>query len=473
MSFLKKKENLILILLLLGAFFLRFNNLGYSNFFGDETKTFYLDKTVSATNFFLDQRKGPIQFLVVWLVEKAVGKYDPLFTRLPFALSGSLALIALYLFTKKLFDVKTALFTLALFAFNGFFVGFSRTVQYQSVMLFFGFSGLYLFLKYFDTKRAVFLLLSALSLSLAVLSHYDALILLIFVFGYSFKMRDIIKNDFIKYFILPLLILPSLFYLPYLLNGYFSTNTLNYLGRRVIGLEYAHNMSLYTFWVYNPSPAWLVLLIPLATFFYKNNDWKIKILIAWFFIPFILFEMVFSNPGTHIHNYLLPLFILIGFSLGKAKNKFIQNAYILAVFCTFITSLYVYIPGINKGYPWKDSHIFIRPISKINKEFHLFLYGFVYNRGWNQISDYIRERGGVREVYTNDNDTIAKYYLNGISYSPPGPNFIPQFYIDVMDNQEFVLKEEIFTKKQLEKYVPEKEFFVDGNLVAVLYRLEN
>jgi hypothetical protein len=96
----------------------------------------------------------------------------------------------------------------------------------------------------------------------------------------------------------------------------------------------------------------------------------------------------------------------------------------------------------------------------------LFLYGFPYNRAWDQVRDYLYAQEGVRNIYTNDNDTIAQYYLRKFDYTPPGANYFPQYYIDVANNQEFRTTDVLL----LENYVVEKEFFVDRTRSLVLYR---
>ena len=130
-----KKHTLILVFILVLSFLIRFVGVGYSNFYGDETKVFYLDKTIPAFEFFMDQRKGPMQFFVVWLVEKFSGVPDELYTRLPFAFAGFLSVVVFYLLSKKLFNDKVALLSTILFSFSGFNIAFSRTVQYQSFLI--------------------------------------------------------------------------------------------------------------------------------------------------------------------------------------------------------------------------------------------------------------------------------------------------------------------------------------------------
>ena len=225
-----KLEVLLLSLLLLVTVFLRFSGLGYSHFYGDETKTFYLDKTIPATKFFLDQRKGPIQFLVVWMTEKLIGGFDEFGTRLPFALAGTLSVFALYFLVRKLFGPKTAFIASTLFSINGFYVAFSRTVQYQSFLILFGLLSLVFLVSSFEETRLkkIFFLLSSIFLGLAFLCHYDALFFavpVLFILS-KFVVKSRFKEAFLLY-VLPFIVIVLPFYLPYVIGGYLTSNTVN------------------------------------------------------------------------------------------------------------------------------------------------------------------------------------------------------------------------------------------------------
>lgn len=484
----------ILFIVLILAFFLRFWGLGYSNFYGDETKTFYLDKTVPAAKFLLDQRKGPVQFVVVWTMEKLAGGYDTFLTRAPFALAGTLSVFVLFLVVQKIAGNKAALLATGLYAFNGFYIAFSRTIQYQSFMLLFGLLAIYFALLYQETEKASrkhYAALSAVFLALAYLSHYDSVffdvvIAFILIRKLLDHKRELIKivKELAIYYILPFVVMAGIFYVPYFIYGYYFSNTFNYVNRRLIGFEFGQNASWYTFWVYNPHIIWAFSAVFIVPYLLKRSDWRRNLLLFWFLVPFTTFEFIFSNPGTHVHNYFLPLLVIMSVGMVDLISIFDKSAYKKAVYALLLyvfgvlllVDLFVFIPGINNGYPWKDSHIAFSRVSKINKDFHLFLYGFPYDRGWDQIAEYITKRGGVRRVFTNDNDTIAKYYLKGISYTKPGVNYLPDYFVYVFDNQELVdlpadMLLELDDRALEDVYEVEKEFYVNGGKTAILYRL--
>src|SRR3972149_1166207 len=166
---LSKTEFISLILLLSVTVILRFPQLGYSHFYGDETKAIFYNKSISITDFLLDQRKGPIQFVVTWVSENIVGGFNEMYIRFPFALAGSFSVLVFYLLVKNLFGWREAVFASFLFTLSGFNIAFSRTAQYQSVLIMFCLIALFLCLLYSKNKNLLLLFFSSLFLALGIL----------------------------------------------------------------------------------------------------------------------------------------------------------------------------------------------------------------------------------------------------------------------------------------------------------------
>ncbi len=478
--------DLILIcILFLISFIPRFVQLGYSEFYGDETKTFYLDKTIPAQQFFLDQRKGPMQFLVVWFTEKLIGGHDQFYTRLPFAIAGLLSVFGVYFFIKlasEYFNSKsptlTAFMCALLFSINGFFIAFSRTIQYQSFLLLFGTTSLCFVVYFLKTNKLVWLSLSAVLLSLAFLTHYDAASFFIVAAYLLITHKSIVIKPVksLTIYILIFLMCISIFYIPYLTSGYFTSNTSNYLLKRVSGDGYLPNSSLYTMWIYNPSVFWVPIVVSVLFILWQILKKPLfsafspleKALCIWLAFSFVLYGFVFSNPGTHILMYVMPVLLLSGIAISHlhTRTKFVSS-YIcsICVFLIFATNLVVYIPAFNTNYPWQDSIV----SKQVDKNFNLFLYGFPYKRGWSDISAYFKSTQGVRGFYTNDNVTMAQYYLHGIPLTPPGSNFLPQYYIDVFNNQETAVSD---VQILSQNYTNVKDIYVDTGLTAKIYKLK-
>ena len=87
---------------------LRFVNLGYSNFQGDEISAIchpsHFDTWIKFLGYLLGQQKGPVQYVI----SCAYGLFDPAFSsefglRLPYALASTLALVCFTVVAWSLF----------------------------------------------------------------------------------------------------------------------------------------------------------------------------------------------------------------------------------------------------------------------------------------------------------------------------------------------------------------------------------
>jgi hypothetical protein len=479
-----KKEIIFLVILVLSASFLRFTQLGYSHFYGDETKALYLNKSIPAADYFFEQRKGPMQFVITWVVEKAIGGYSELWMRLPFAIAGLLSVGIFYLLVRRIFNWQIVALSSFLFAFGGFNIAFSRTVQYQAFLVLFGLIAVWLFWEGLECKkenlRKGLFIASALALTGSFYSHYDAIFFLVpIAYLLVEKIRESssqLKPLFI-YFVIPFIASLGVFYLPYILSDYFSNNTVEYITRRFTGASFIQNNSFYTFRVYNPTLLFTLVLLPSLMVFFETWSVKVKALFLWFFVPFVSFQFVISNPGTHIHNYFIPIYILSGFGLWSVYEKFnpiIKKLYIGVVsfvfLLLFIVASLVYIPFLNQGYPWTDSEHRLIKLQQADKSYHLYLYGFPYYRGWDDVTRYFNLKSEITSVYTNDNDTIAHYYLKGIPYIRPNSKNLPTYFIDIRNNQEILTAEETFFGEYGARYAEERIFYDNDGIMAVIYR---
>jgi 4-amino-4-deoxy-L-arabinose transferase-like glycosyltransferase len=483
----KRKFELVLVLItFLLAGFLRLYRLGYSNFYGDETKTFYLRKDVAAKDFLLNQRKGPVQFLVVWATEKLFGFHE-FWTRLPFALAGGFSLVVFYFLVRKLFGSSVALLSTLFMSLNGFFIAFSRTAQYQSFLMLFGLLSIVSVVYYYENLKKCCLLFSSLFLALAFLTHYDAVFFAIPVAVFLVKLileKKLTFPNTLLFFLVPFCVVIGFFYVPYITSGKFFEHTFNYITRRVSGKEYQLNKTLYTFRVYNPYDFFVPFVFVIFSFF-GEYKWQKSAVVLWFFITYFVFETVFLNPGTHIMNFLIPLFVLASLGINEfmvsldsffGRRKFLvvqfllQIALSVALFYSAFFNASVFTPKYGISYPWADTEVAGVTLPAANKDYHLYLYGFPYNVGWDQIRDHFKEKGSMpHSFYTNDNVTIGEYYLLGVPAHKPHTAQMPEYYIDVVHGQEFTPAElQIY-----EKYTIEKDFYVEGRKTATLYKIKS
>ena len=469
----QKKFQIVLLLvvfLLALTSSLRFPQLGYSHFYGDEIKTLYLRKDVSAKEFLLNQRKGPVQFLAVWGVEKVFGEFTPNLVRLPFAVAGVLSVVVLFFFVVAYFgDIGLALLSALFYALSGIYIAFSRTAQYQSFMLLFGLLSLLMLALIKEKARSkTYLLMAGVFAGLSLLSHYDAIFFIvptIYMLAQSLKQSQFGSKELAIYYFLPLALLTSAFYLPYLAGGFMQTNTIGYISKRVLGIRYAPSYSVYTQSLYNPLNMWLFPFIAALVGFIYSQDVR-RMLVIWFLVPFVFFEFFVANPGTHIHNYFVPMFVLAAFVLldvyKRVSRPSFKTVYALILGCFFgvyyATQLYVFTPSFNSGYPWKS----------LTRNYQVFVYGYPYNRGWDQIQAYFEHKGWPRSFYTNDNTVVGSYYLNNAAIHLMNTQKLPEYYINVLNNQELKPLDNMV----MDYYVLEKLFFVEGKLTAEVYKYD-
>lgn len=457
-----KIETIVILFLLVTSTFLRFHQLGYSSFYGDETKALYWNKGIPASKFFLEQRKGPVQFLVAWFTEKASGGFEEGTLRLPFAFASLLSVFVMYIFLRRRYGYEAAFLGSFTFSLLGFYIAFGRTVQYQSFLVLFGLLSILFVDIGIEKKRSLWLILAGVFLGLSFLSHYDAVF---FAVPTAFLLIGNFKDNFKKLvpFLVPFLILVSAFYLPYIIGGYMKEEVGGYLYRRFTGFGLSEYSSLYTFVTYNPSAIWAIVFLFSFYGFIKASREDKKLYLIWFLIPFVLFEFAFSRPGTHIHNYIIPLIIL--FSISVSSHKLLKYLFGIVLVVLLVVNIKIFIPRYSTGYPWGESS---------RDEYQLFIYGFPYNRGWDQIAEYLIGQG-VRTFYTNDNITIGEWYLLGVPADPSSPHY----FISVENNQEFKDSYSGDTIDYVEisgmseahrEYQLVKQIFVEGKRTANIYK---
>lgn len=445
-------KNVALIAVLLAAGILRFLFLGYSDYQGDETKALYNPKEDKSLQFFLEQRKGPAQFIVTAALKPLTQEYRNRFLlRLPFALAGFGSALVFYLVVKQLINTSVALYSTVFFATNGFLVAFSRIVQYQSLVIFFGLLSIYLVLRYRSKNSLGYLLGAGISLALSILSHYDGVFFIPVIAGILLekilrteKTLRIVLFKHLSLSVLLFLLFTCSFYVPFVLN--IAKSTTNYWAGRISGeVSGKISSSVYLFKVYQPIYAFYIYAI-LAGFgllfafsLAGQKIFKLDIhhigtahrgyslvsilsLLTWFLLPFVLMEVVISIPGTHIYSYLIPLFVFMGigaFHFERSVAKINQlSFYVFRVFFAvmsvflFVQSFMVFVDHTSAEYPWQNKQFFAWTFSKPSATYHLSLFGFPYYRHWQDVADLLNADNRSEFYSTNERDTISEYYLD-------------------------------------------------------------
>ncbi len=485
-SFIKKNINIIIVATI--SFGLRFINLGYSDYQGDEIKALYLPEAgQKLSDFLVSQKKGPVQFLITYLIKFIDNDYSNQFlVRLPFALAGVLAVIFFYKFVKLHFGERVAFYSSLFFSTSGLFIAFSRIVQYQSFVILFAVLGLY-FLSLAglsDKYKIKGIFLGLIFWALSILSHYDGVFIAPFAFYLLFawfKNSDLTIRQKISTFLIAGVLslgLLLIFYLPFM--GSFSESTADYWESRITGSSSGKiSSSKYTFSIYQPLFSlglYFVLsffgsvLIALGfmsrtilslkklpnivrNFFDYTTDVMVSVqkgrvriiaVILWVATAVGFFEGYVYIPGTHIYNYLLPAFILMGFGVVFIESAIfkvfefplVRLFNFLGIFLTvlFLTAQsYAVFVDHEREYPWENEKFLIWTFRKPDENFHLSLFGFPYYRNWDGIRNFVKSKPEIVAYYSNERKQIASFYLDySRDHDKAGA------YVHIMNPQSFI-----------------------------------
>lgn len=166
----------LLTLALVGGL-MRLPNLGYSEFQGDEATA--LLHTVEAIqgldDALLDHLKGPGEVLLPASTYALLGRIDEATARLPFALIGLTGLFAIFLLGLRLFGPVAGWTAAMILALDGYFIGFARIVQYQSVVFCMDVLAVLVVYRLVRAPRLLpnYLMLAAIFLVTGLLAHYE------------------------------------------------------------------------------------------------------------------------------------------------------------------------------------------------------------------------------------------------------------------------------------------------------------
>jgi len=376
--------------------FLRFQNLGYSTYQGDEINAIRFLKTYDGTppsisefpSFLLQQKRGAMQYVINFISISVFGNHQEFGIRLPFFIFGSLALVTFYLLAKKVFNKKVALLTASLMSLNGLYIAFSRITQYQSFMYLTVPVAVLMFIVGIQKKSLKIGIIAGVILSIDMIGHYDTLSVLPFMIAsfFYFLFRKKIDKFLIKYFLIfkvSFLIPSLLFYVPFLTNQNFNSSTSGYLSSRLTGGESISFMprlpeSLKLITLYNTMQVYIIyfLLISVGLFtFYKtikvdnNKLFKINFLTNKILKSFYLLCLAVFMFGVFFSYYpikpRLSTLLVWSSSLGicallilYSKSKFHRISLVcwyLGAFCVYFyfirdprTHVYVtFIPGFS------------------------------------------------------------------------------------------------------------------------------
>lgn len=441
-----------MVSILLLAAFLRLYNLGYSDYQGDEIKALYLpDSGQNFFTFLMDQRKGPLQFAVTYLLKLVDPTYTNRFLmRLPFAIAGTLAVWAFYQLIKKLTNERVAFYASFFFATNGFLVAFSRIVQYQSFVILFMILALDMFVLAWKTERykIIGIYLGFVFWAISLLSHYDGVFIAPLAFYVLLKWFKAQRAQFksktlVKHLILALGLsggMLAAFYIPFVLT--LSQATKDYwLGRVTGDVSDKLSSSSYLFTVYQPIYVIHIYtaLTGLGIFYFVTQFIKhrwlevfkyssgfkntVLAIVGWFIVPAAFMELLVAIPGTHIYTYIIPLFVLMGLGIlfiektifGLMPVRYAYVLFMVGVFTVFMfvaAQSYAIYDDHTEEYPWTQEKFLIWTFPKPTPVFHLSLFGFPYYRNWDGVRDFVASHPEVTYYTTNERESITRYSIH-------------------------------------------------------------
>ncbi|HSX39086.1 MAG TPA: glycosyltransferase family 39 protein [Candidatus Saccharimonadales bacterium] len=491
-----KLKYIPIVLVALIAAVLRLVNLGYSDYQGDEIKAFLVpDPGQNVFTFLITQRKGPLQFFVTYFLKL----FDPNYThnffiRVPFAIAGVLAVFFFYKFVKIHFGEKVAFYASFFFATNGLFVGLTRIVQYQSLVLLFAVLTLYFLSKSVtDPKwKITGIYLGFISWALCILAHYDGVFIAPFAFYLLIKwfLQNRRDKTSIKHLIISLVVsglMLAAFYIPFVVA--ISKATLEYWNSRLGNYNGKITSSNYLFQIYNPIYA---LKIYIALFFigllnFRKRKFEYMALLLWVAFTILFFEGIVKVSGTHIFNYILPLTVVLGFGIVETENLLIfifsklklskkipQIILYLSVFVIFLfltAQTYWIFVDHSHEYPWEAKDFLIWNFNMPSTAFNLSLFGFPYYRNWEGIAAYMAKdnsHSGKKFYATNERDSITRFYLPyEKSENKAG------YFVNVDNPQSFTSRTKSDKGKYwMAKYPPVYIFSNNGNEQAKIYYME-
>ncbi|HLD51026.1 hypothetical protein A3K34_02165 [candidate division WWE3 bacterium RIFOXYC1_FULL_40_10] len=492
-------------ILLLSAI-LRFTYLGYSDYQGDEIKALYIpSEGQQFTDFLFAQRKGPVQFIITYLLHFVDADYSNRFLiRLPFALAGFFSVYIFYKLIKSRFGQKVAFYSSFFFSTLGFLIAFSRIVQYQSFTILFMLLTLYFFsLAGQNSKfKAKGIFLGGLAWALGLLSHYDAIFVLPFAVYLLVDWFKSYGEDSTKKKLLLLTVaglvsvsLVAVFYIPFFIAITDATKGY-WLGRISGNVSAKLSSSRYLFVVYQPIYTLHIytLLGILGGVFMlyrailnKKNVWIYLALLLWILLPLAFMEKLVYVPGTHIYVYLIPLLVVISYGilafeeiidftfarLGKVIILFRRIPRLLVelsisfVFLFVFAQAYAIYVDHYVEYPWTDEKFLLWIFPRPTPSYHLSMFGFPYNRNWDGIKAFVESFPQITAYSTNERSSITRYHIKLIKDAN-----LAGFYIYIREPQTFT--NTITSEKAnwwIQRHDPEYVFSRNGVDLANIYMM--
>jgi len=472
---LHSRWNAFALLILVLAALLRFTHLGYSDFQADEAGNCMYNSvqlvkgnhSVILRPVATSHRRPPVQILVPAVSYHLTRTFDEGVSRFPFALAGLATVWFIYVLGREIFKQPLAGCVAGfLAALNGYFLAYSRTVQYQSVVtLSMALCVLFLW-RFMKAENPLgmrkYLVLGMVFFAFTVLTHFEGFIffpVLLYALAYKhFRIRWVEYRKLLAGASLLFFGLMALYYGPFFLLETSTGSALaKHWGER-------HDASLHFHWdlffsaiPFYLSKIYLLALIALAplAIFGKNRD-ALGMIACWF-LPFFLYYVVLSSlPNTHVYTFFPALLLLAGRGFqnlfdGAARLPVNRAAfgrvivYALPVILVFIgvftgTHHYTLFINHNPEYAWSRQRSEL-PINGI--------YGFPYQRGWKTVGALFRNGELEGRYHSNEKRKITLFYLRQNSVKKPKAQFLLKTKDPQSWRKEYVIPQDYGLKARI------------------------
>lgn len=474
-----------LLVIVIIALLLRVPLLGYSEFQGDEALIMRRAAQVLAGDYeqlFLHQ-KGPVEILTPFSLWALTGTINESLARLPFTLSGLLAVAAVALLGTRWFDARSGTFAGLLLAACGLLVAFSRIVQYQNIVVALGALSLLALTRYKQEGLLRDLLLSAAFMAYGLLAHYDAVLIVpaaAWLLGWRFVNHRGLWRHELRNMVLAILVgalVLAVFYLPFVMHPNFS-RTLGYLlGARMGSGSLVYNntgrvwlMSTFYNSIYYVIGLVVLVLLALVKRFWHPAAW------LYFLVPLGFYLFLVFDPRTHIYTFYPGAAILAGHILSVVVERVKQLSpvvrYSLVSFGLAWYLLCVGYSGLvfinhNPEYKreWPDSRYALYPMT--SESLPLFgFFGFPYRTGWKTV-ERLYVKGILTGTYaSNEEPEITTWYVRSGSRTLCGR---PDIYIIAENVQDPIAIDEV---ELAHDYVLVAEVAVEGREKLHIYQRE-
>jgi hypothetical protein len=366
-----------LLLILVGvAAALRWVNLGYSEFQGDESTVMIFAARVleGESSAMFEHNKGPAELLTVAAGWRLTGVSNEWMARLPFSWANVLAIAVAFLIAQRIASSSAGLFTVMLLGIEGYVLALGRIAQYQSLVLVLSMLAFLCLLEFLRSGWPILVVVAAAYLAAAGLAHYDAVLVLpscllilavrlwrdrrrgrvwlitaaagllaiaVLALYYwpslhshhygdissylSKRVGSSLRNNLAQIFVLSA-VYDSIYLLGILAMGVLAQTWRAWRRFGRFGVVAASGLIVWGVGVFASSvaggsvavtlavvPFWILLIGTLAS---PNQSWGQRALWLWLAVPasFYLFYVV--TPYTHVHTFFLPALIVTGSAIA-------------------------------------------------------------------------------------------------------------------------------------------------------------